>query len=406
MSMDIKEWKRGLERKAGEKWILNGEIRIWDGKREWKCQHNRKKQRCKECGGSSICEHGKRKDTCRDCEGSGICEHNRVKNRCKDCGGSQICEHNRVKNKCKDCGGSQICEHGRQKDGCKDCGGSRFCQHGKRKSRCKDCGGSELCVHGVSKEGCKPCGGSRICVHGKRKYGCKDCGGKGICVHGINRQSCKACGGSQVCEHGKLRSNCVNCEGVALCRICKVTFGNQKYDKLCLRCAIYQGHEVKRNYKTKETSMVEFITKNTDVDWTHDKVYEFGCSKKRPDLVCDVGSHVVVIECDENNHQHNNYSCENKRLMEISQDFSENNVHRPIVFIRFNPDKYIDKDGNVVPSCWKVGNDGILKIQDQNVWNKRLLTLLDVTEIYLTQIPKKEITVKYLFYDKIDQTEK
>ena len=33
-------------------------------------------------------------------------------------------------------------------------------------------------------------------------------------------------------------------------------------------------------------------------------------------------------------------SCENKRIMEISQDLG----HRPIVFIRFNPDEY-NKNG-------------------------------------------------------------
>lgn len=32
-------------------------------------------------------------------------EHNKRKSRCKDCGGSEICEHNRLRSQCKDCGG-------------------------------------------------------------------------------------------------------------------------------------------------------------------------------------------------------------------------------------------------------------------------------------------------------------
>ena len=31
------------------------------------------------------CEHGRRKDRCRDC-GTGICQHNKLKRYCRDCG--------------------------------------------------------------------------------------------------------------------------------------------------------------------------------------------------------------------------------------------------------------------------------------------------------------------------------
>ena len=61
------------------------------------------------------CEHDKRKDRCKDCGGSGICEHGKIKYSCKECGGSGICEHNRHKNSCKDCGGSVFCKHGKRK---------------------------------------------------------------------------------------------------------------------------------------------------------------------------------------------------------------------------------------------------------------------------------------------------
>ena len=44
---------------------------------------------------------------------SSICEHNRRRSRCKPCGGSNLCEHGRIKAHCKDCGGVSICEHGR-----------------------------------------------------------------------------------------------------------------------------------------------------------------------------------------------------------------------------------------------------------------------------------------------------
>ena len=52
-----------------------------------KCEHNKRKTYCKECGGSSYCEHGKLKQNCKECGGSGICEHNKRKTYCKECGG-------------------------------------------------------------------------------------------------------------------------------------------------------------------------------------------------------------------------------------------------------------------------------------------------------------------------------
>jgi len=67
------------------------------------------------------------------------CEHNRNKTRCKDCGGGSICEHNRIRSVCKDCGGGGICEHNREKSYCKDCGGGSICGHNIQKRTCKEC---------------------------------------------------------------------------------------------------------------------------------------------------------------------------------------------------------------------------------------------------------------------------
>ena len=86
-----------------------------------KCEHNRIKSQCKECGGSQICEHNRQKSKCKECGGASFCEHNRIKSQCKECGGNQICEHNIRKSKCKECGGGHICEHNRQKSQCKEC---------------------------------------------------------------------------------------------------------------------------------------------------------------------------------------------------------------------------------------------------------------------------------------------
>ena len=339
----LRKWKIGLERHKGEKWLVRGKIRIWSGK-IWHCEHNKRKERCTTCGGGSICEHNRLRSYCRECGGGSICEHGKQKYYCKECG-SSYCEHNREKHLCIQCGGSSICEHGKRKRQCIQCGGSSICEHGKRRSYCRECHGSGFC------------------------------------------------------EHNRRRSRCVQCEGSAICRICKSKYGNRKYDKLCITCAIQEGYTVYRNYKTKELSMVEFITQHTNVDWVNDKTYDLGCSNKRPDMVCDLGSHILIIECDENKHKNGNYSCENKRIMELSQDFSENNIHRPIVIIRFNPDTYIDSNNQKIESCWKAGKDGILRIKNKENWDLRLNELLDITHHYISNKPIKDVSFEYLFYD-------
>ena len=71
------------------------------------------------------------------------------------------------------------------------------------------------------------------------------------------------------------------------------------------------------------------------------KLFEFFiCSKRRPDLFLDLGYQILIIEIDENQHLDYDCSCENKRIMELSQDVG----HKPIVFIRFNPDEYCNDE--------------------------------------------------------------
>ncbi len=347
------------------------------------CEHNREKSKCKECGGNQICEHNKFKITCKDCKGLGICIHNKIKYTCRECGGSSICEHNKERTKCKECGGGAICEHNRQRYQCKECKGTSFCKHNIRRTRCKECGGSELCKHSKQKYFCKDCGGSQICEHNKHKANCKDCGGASICMHNKQKAYCKECNGSQLCKSSW-------CE----------TRSNPKYENYCLTCFIhlFPDKPNTRNYKTKEKTTTDYILKQfPDFTWIVDKRIQDGCSRKRPDLVLDLG-YQVIIEVDENQHQDYDCSCENKRLMELSRDVG----HRPIVFIRFNPDEYNTKDGKVT-SCWANNKLGIctVKKSKEKEWSYRLEALKTQIEYWINSENKTEKTIEIvqLFYD-------
>ena len=85
--------------------------------------------------------------------------------------------------------------------------------------------------------------------------------------------------------------------------------------------------------------------------------------------------------------------------MELSQDVA----HKPIVFIRFNPDDYLDNNINIT-SCWGPGKDGILRIKNNKVneWKYRLNTLKQQIDycIKVENTTNKTVEIIQLFYDK------
>lgn len=183
---------------------------------------------------------------------------------------------------------------------------------------------------------------------------------------------------------------------------CDIILTNKKYDGYCLFCFIntFPDKPVSRNYKTKERATVEFVLQNfPDFTWITDKKIQDGCSRRRPDLLLDLGYQVIIIEIDENQHCDYNSSCENKRIMELSQDVN----FRPIVFIRFNPDDYLINDKNIT-SCWGQNKQGIctIKKSKKKEWNERLNLLKEKIEFYSKEENKSEKTIEmiHLFYDK------
>ena len=188
-------------------------------------------------------------------------------------------------------------------------------------------------------------------------------------------------------------------------KICKsewcATQVQNKYHGYCLFCYMnmFPDKPVSRNYKTKEYSVVEYVkTKYPDVTWLSDKTIQNGCSKRRPDLLLDLGYQIIIIEIDENQHIDYDCSCENKRIMELSQDLG----HRPIIFIRFNPDEY-NCQGKKIGSCWGINKNGIclVKKSKQDEWTKRLEALENQIKYWINpeNTTNKMIETIHLFYD-------
>ena len=179
------------------------------------------------------------------------------------------------------------------------------------------------------------------------------------------------------------------------------TLVKEKYDGYCQFCYVnmFPDKPTARNYKTKEYAVVEFVkTIHSNFDWVVDKKIEGGCSKRRPDLLLDLGYQIIIIEIDENQHIDYDCSCENKRIMELSQDLG----HRPIIFIRFNPDDY-KQNGMNITSCWGLNKNGfcVIKSSKKNEWIERLETLERQLTYWINpeNQTNKTVEIIQLFYD-------
>jgi len=176
------------------------------------------------------------------------------------------------------------------------------------------------------------------------------------------------------------------------CNIIRVT--NPQYKDHCLRCFIYKfpDDKITSNYKIKEKHVFDAVLKLLPEDTTlvRDKIIAGGCSKRRPDLMIDCGSHWICAENDEDAHKDYDTTCENKRTMELYQDMG----NRPMI-IRFNCDKTPTLNG-----LFKTHKTlGVVMIRDQKEFDGRIGVFANCIKKYLTVQPEKAITIEYLFYD-------
>ncbi len=201
-------------------------------------------------------------------------------------------------------------------------------------------------------------------------------------------------------KRGKWCSKCKSTEAVdvihKLCIECNtIRTKNPQYKDHCLRCFIYKfpDNKITSNYKIKEKHVFDAVLKllPEDLIFMRDKIITGGCSRRRPDLMIDCGSHWICGENDEDSHKDYDNSCENKRMMELYQDMG----NRPMILIRFNCDKTLTLNG-----LFKIHKTlGVLIIRDQKEFDRRIGVLANCIKKYLTVQPEKAVTIEYLFYD-------
>jgi hypothetical protein len=184
-----------------------------------------------------------------------------------------------------------------------------------------------------------------------------------------------------------------------MCVLCNITRADPKYKNHCVRCFVYKfpDHKNSMNYKTKEKHVLDALQaklKDHKIEITSRDKPIGGCSKRRPDLFCDLLTHCIIVENDENEHKDYDNLCENKRICELSQDLA----HRPLIIIRFNCDHYI-LDGKKHDSLFKITRStGLPVIRSQKKFDERIDVLYNTFMKYTEDPPEKLIIVEYLFY--------
>ena len=358
-----------------------------------KCEHGKYSFQCKTCKGAAFCIHGKYKIYCKICDGKGLCIHDSVKSNCVTCLGGNICEHKKRRNRCVLCKGGSICPHEKVKSRCSMCHGSEMCSHNVRKAMCITCLGSNVCPHQKRKSRCVLCNGREICPHQKNKSNCVECHSNNICEHDKIRYQCVTCMGPRICIHKIRKNTCITCTPSSGCQNCKfVSILSSKWKPYCFRCYCILNPDaiIPRKYKLKEHHVTDALKEHfkDQITMIFDKKIEGGCSRKRPDVCIDFGSHCLMIEIDENRHV--NYTCEEKRMVDLYEDIG----FRKIVFLRFNPDGY--KEKKKYPTPFKYTKTGLLKL-DETEFNRRMVQLIEKINDHKAE-PNEQLTVEYLFY--------
>jgi hypothetical protein len=227
------------------------------------------------------------------------------------------------------------------------------------------------------------------------------------------RKKCVVPNCNEIATHGLIQSE--HCENHALTdeynfaeRICpkcgKIDTLNK--EGICINfCSnLEKDNAIKKRKKKHEEYVGRLINEHIDTSqilftW-NDQVIDTSCTKQRPDFVFHCGTHVIIVEVDEE--QHKSYkSCGNtkeevfkteaRRMYNIGNVF----VGLPVTFIRYNPDNYKDRDGKKATIATSKRHDILVK------WLKKCIK----NDFAWSSNGQPKLRVKYLFYDGYEESD-
>ena len=212
----------------------------------------------------------------------------------------------------------------------------------------------------------------------------------------INKRTCITCtiGPGNYNYFGCKAEFCVNCKKDGMINIvskCKnsicISSGNIKYNYYCTHCFINLFPNVPMaseiRIKSKENYVRDFLKENFD-GFIHDSVLWTGncdCShRRRIDFRKLIGNTLLCIEVDE--YQHKRYKNKDE---EIRYDDLFMSHGGKFMFIRFNPDNYINQNGTKVNPYMKKRMDDLyneIMKQINRITNEQNNELLEIIHLF------------------------
>ena len=275
--------------------------------------------------------------------------------------------------------------------------------------------GTWKCVEHETRLGeCVPCGGAGICDCGKRRSACRKCCVQPFLKCTVCKQTCtsqsvlvrhmrthtdekpfkcnhKRCS-YRSAQNGSLtrHKGQVHDIGNEQCTICYdncyrprswIDGNSKEVVKCCRTCdREFNGESVRVEYDWSDCLDEHFhpefrLCTNTQVN---------SCNKSKPDALYAVPALIVPAlilhgECDENEHRGKLYSCEEKRILELYDQF----FGMQYIVVRVNPDAYTHPDGKAKPE-----------------WEMRKVLMIKVMKACLTKKWDTKIHVVYMFYSE------
>ena len=133
----------------------------------------------------------------------------------------------------------------------------------------------------------------------------------------------------------------------------------------------------------KQNALMTYLdNRGLNGDTTDTMIDNGTCGKERPDRVYDLEDKIIILECDEYQHQDRNCVCEQTRMINIGQTFGG----RPVHFLRWNPDDYSPENERANP-------------EDLAKRYKLVGDLLRDIKNGKHELPNALVSVIYLYYD-------
>ena len=144
-------------------------------------------------------------------------------------------------------------------------------------------------------------------------------------------------------------------------------------------CETCDPETFKRVRLAKQNMVRDYLVREGFQFKTVDRMIDGGaCGRERPDFMLDCGTHILIIEVDEEQHSGRACECEQTRMVNISQSNG-----MPTIFLRWNPDRY------------KTSKKGI----PMAATSKRLAVLKEWALHLMKNAPVEFLSVMYLYFD-------